>query len=235
DQVTLCIKTIHRPQCCAALVRSIHEHCGTNRPSIHVLDDGKPELRFATNCPAEAGMVDELIETEYDIGLSAGRNRLLDFGESPIVVFTDDDHLVTQRTRLPELIEKLNGHCDIDLLAALSNNDERPRMLRSNGSRLRIHRGYLRKQRSIRWCHYVGNCFVAYRDILQAIRWDEALKVEEHWDFFWRCKLAGVNVAVHVQHSFKHEHVDLPGYQRHRPQFLKRGLEKHGLEKVIWR
>ena len=33
----------------------------------------------------------------------------------------------------------------------------------------------------------------------------------------------------------KHEHVDPPGYQRHRPKFLKRGLEKHGLEKVIWR
>ena len=83
DQVTFCIKTIHRPQCCAALVRSIHEHYGTNRPAIHVLDDGKPELRFSTNCPTEAEMVDQLIETDYDIGLSAGRNRLLDAGETP--------------------------------------------------------------------------------------------------------------------------------------------------------
>ncbi len=97
DQVTFCIKTIHRPQCCAALVRSIHEHYGTNRPAIHVLDDGKPELRFSTNCPTEAAMVDQLIETDFDIGLSAGRNRLLDTGETPIVVFTDDDHLVSLR------------------------------------------------------------------------------------------------------------------------------------------
>ena len=179
DRVTFCIKTIHRPQCCAALVRSIHEHCGSNRPAIQVLDDGKPELRFSANCPTEAGMVDELIETEYDIGLSAGRNRLLDPGNSPIVVFTDDDHLVTARTRLTELVDKLNRNHDIDILAALSNNDERPRLLRSNGARLRIHRGSLKQRGSIRWCHYVGNCFVAYRDILQAIRWDEELKVEE--------------------------------------------------------
>lgn len=47
DQVTLCIKTIHRSQCCAALVRSIHEHCAGTLPTIHVLDDGKPELRFS--------------------------------------------------------------------------------------------------------------------------------------------------------------------------------------------
>ncbi|MEL6898083.1 MAG: glycosyltransferase family A protein [Planctomycetota bacterium] len=134
DQVTFCIKTIDRPQCCAAMVRTIHEYCGSNRPAIHVLDDGKPELRFSTNCPVEAGLVDELIETEYDIGLSAGRNRLLDSGNSPVVVFTDDDHLVTARTRLPELVDKLNRNNEIDLLAALSNNDERPRLLRNNGT-----------------------------------------------------------------------------------------------------
>ena len=110
----------------------------TNRPAIHVLDDGKPELRFSTNCPTEAAMVDQLIETDYDIGLSAGRNRLLDAGDTPIVVFTDDDHLVTKQTQLPELVAKLNKHHDIDLLAALSNDEERPRLLRSNGRRLRI-------------------------------------------------------------------------------------------------
>ncbi len=47
DRVTFCIKTIHRPHCCATLVRSIYEHCGDDRPLIYVLDDGKPELRFS--------------------------------------------------------------------------------------------------------------------------------------------------------------------------------------------
>ena len=122
------------PRSCAASTNTT----ATNRPTIHVLDDGKPELRFSTNCPTEAAMVDQLIETDYDIGLSAGRNRLLDAGDTPIVVFTDDDHLVTQRTKLPELVAKLNKHNDIDLLAALSNDEERPRLLRSNGRRLRI-------------------------------------------------------------------------------------------------
>jgi hypothetical protein len=63
-----------------------------------------------------------------------------------------------------------------------------------------------------------------YRDILQAIRWDESLKFEEYWDFFWRAKLACMNVAVDLSHSFKHEHIDPPGYQRHRPEFLQTGL-----------
>ncbi len=235
DQVTFCIKTIHRPQCCAALVRSIYQHYGDDRPLIHVLDDGMPELRFSVACQAEAAMVDRLIETEYDIGLSAGRNHLLDAGDTPIVVFTDDDHLVTERTGLPELVRKLKVHHDLDLLAALSNHQERPKLMKVDGKRLRIPHGHYRRQGSIHWCHYVGNCFVAYRDILQAIRWDESLKVEEHWDFFWRCKIAGVNVACDVSHSFKHEHIDPPGYRRRRPEFLKTALRKHGIERVIWR
>lgn len=118
EQVTFCVKTIHRPQCRAALVRSIYEHCGDQRPLIHVLDDGQPELRFSKRCPEESAMVDRLIETEYDIGLSAGRNRLLDSGTTPIVVLTDDDHQVTERTQLPLLVQKLVRSPDLDLLAA---------------------------------------------------------------------------------------------------------------------
>ncbi len=44
---------------------------------------------------------------------------------------------------------------------------------------------------------FAKNCFVCVSaDILQAIRWDEDLKVDEHWDFFWRAKIAGVRVGV---------------------------------------
>jgi len=235
DDITFCIKTIHRPQCCAALVRSIYEHCGDDRPRIHVLDDGKPELRFSVNCPVEAAVVDKLIETEFDIGLSAGRNRLLDAGDSPVVVFADDDHLLTERTRLLELVAKLNKHADIDLLAGLSNDEEKPKLLKVDGKTLRIPHGDYQRRGLIRWCHYVGNCFVSYRDILQAIRWDESLKVEEHWDFFWRAKIAGMKVACDMAHSFRHEHVDPPGYRRRRPEFGQLALRKHGLEKVIWK
>ena len=107
DQVTFCIKTIHRPHCCEALVRSIHEYCADDRPRIYVLDDGRPALRFSKVCPDAASMVDQIIETEYDIGLSAGRNRLLEAADTPVVVFTDDDHRVGPQTRLTELVRKL--------------------------------------------------------------------------------------------------------------------------------
>jgi GT2 family glycosyltransferase len=186
DRVTFCIKTIHRPHCCATLVRSIYEQCGENRPLIHVLDDGRPDLRFSKCCPDEAALVDRLVETEYDIGLSAGRNRLLDMGDSPVVVFTDDDHIITEQTRLAELIEKLDRYPELDLLSGMSNTEEGPRMLASRDRVMRIFSGAYRWHDKIARCDYVGNCFVAYRDILQAIRWDEELKVEEHWDFFGR-------------------------------------------------
>jgi GT2 family glycosyltransferase len=235
DRVTFCIKTIHRPHCCATLVRSIYETCGEHRPLIHVLDDGRPDLRFSKCCTEEAAMVDRLVETEYDIGLSAGRNRLLDLGDSPVVIFTDDDHVITEKTRLAELVQKLDRYPDLDLLSGMSNTDEGPRMLHVKDGVLHIQPGELRRHQAIARCHYVGNCFAAYRDVLQAIRWDEDLKVEEHWDFFWRAKLAGMKVGVATDHVFKHVHVDPPGYVRKRPEFLTLGLQKHGLRKVMWK
>ncbi len=180
-------------------------------------------------------MVDRLIETDYDIGLSAGRNRLLDAGDTPVVIFSDDDHLVTVQTRIPELVEKLDRYPDLDLLAAMSNDEEGPRLLSIEDRVMRIRFAELSRHNNIARCHYVGNCFAAYRDILQAIRWDESLKMEEHWDFFWRCKLAGVKVGVATDHAFKHEHIDPPGYVRRRPEFLRIGKQKYGLRKVMWK
>jgi hypothetical protein len=117
----------------------------------------------------------------------------------------------------------------------MSNTEEGPRMLASRDRVMRIYSGAYRWHDKIARCDYVGNCFVAYRDILQAIRWDEELKVEEHWDFFWRAKLAGMKVAVATDHVFNHVHVDPPGYVRHRPEYLRLGTKKHGLRKVMWR
>ena len=240
DRVTFCIKTIHRPHCCATLVRSIHEYCGDDRPLIYVLDDGKPELRFSLTCPDEAAMVDRLIETEYDIGLSAGRNRLVEAAQTRMVIFSDDDHVVGPQTRLIDLVRKFESS-RLDLLATLSkqphrpNPDGSPRLLNSSGGVLHIPRGEYRRIGDIAECAFVCNCFVAHRDILQAIRWDEDLKVDEHWDFFWRAKIAGVRIGVAMDHVFPHIHVDPPAYTRHRPRFLRAALRKHGLRKVLWK
>ena len=146
DRVTFCIKTIHRPQCCATLVRSIYEHCGDERPLIYVLDDGKPDLRFSQVCPDEATLVDRLIETEYDIGLSAGRNRLVEAAQTRMVIFSDDDHVVGPQTRLNDLVRKFESS-RLDLLATLSKQPHRahpdgaPRLLTSAGGVLHIPRG----------------------------------------------------------------------------------------------
>ncbi|WP_234824197.1 glycosyltransferase family 2 protein [Bremerella cremea] len=179
-------------------------------------------------------MADKIIETEYDIGLSAGRNRLLDMATTPFVFFADDDHQVTKRTHLRGLVDELIKNEQIDLLATLSSNVGRPRLLKVEGRTLRIPRGFYHASGPLRWCHFVSNCFVAYRDILSAVRWDETLKMEEHWDFFWRAKLAGVKVAVNVARSFRHRHIDPPGYHRRRPEFRRASLKKHGLKRVIW-
>ena len=41
--------------------------------------------------------------------------------DTPVVVFTDDDHVITEQTRLAELVEKLDRYQDLDLLSGMSN------------------------------------------------------------------------------------------------------------------
>jgi hypothetical protein len=128
DRVTICIKTIHRPHCCATLVRSIHEHCGDDRPLIYVLDDGKPHLdrcRWQRSKPPELPFPDnrqsiELINewkddppTSYDIGsifrpdLAA---NLLAVYPKLLVSGTWSDELTVYDERLTNLDETFSSH-----------------------------------------------------------------------------------------------------------------------------
>ncbi len=70
-------------------------------------------------------MVDRLIETEYDIGLSAGRNRLVEAAQNSDGDLLDDDHVVGPQTRLNDLVRKFDSS-RLDLLATLSKQPHRP-------------------------------------------------------------------------------------------------------------
>ena len=50
--ITFCIKTIHRPWSCHRLVQSLREQIAD--PTIVVVDDGRPELRFSEKYPETA-------------------------------------------------------------------------------------------------------------------------------------------------------------------------------------
>ena len=82
DQVTFCIKTIHRPWSCQRLVESLRRHF--DNPEIIVVDDGQPELHGngCENChgPGSAHVAAENGDIDVDeaeAGDRLGGDRVL--------------------------------------------------------------------------------------------------------------------------------------------------------------
>ena len=66
DQITFCIKTIHRPWACHRLVESLRKEFGA--PTIVVVDDGRPELRFSAKYPETAQHCRVIDLETHDVG-----------------------------------------------------------------------------------------------------------------------------------------------------------------------
>ncbi len=233
DDLTITIKTIHRPWCCARLIQSIERHAPGVR--IHVLDDGRPDKRLSACYPADAQRVNQLIETEFDIGISAGRNRLLETVETPYFLLIDDDHVVVERSDLIGLMQKLRGcGATCDLLAAHEGR-HRCFAVEEDTRVLRARNHFHRHVDDLYFCDLVPNTFVAKTAVVRDIGWDESLKVREHWEFFYRAWMEGLKVAMTRTHRFDHKHVHNTNYNhlRSRSWYLAKGLKKHGLKRFV--
>lgn len=72
DQITFCIKTIHRPWSCHRLVESLRKQFES--PTIVVVDDGRPEYRFSEKYPETAKHCRVINLDTHDVGVGIGRN-----------------------------------------------------------------------------------------------------------------------------------------------------------------
>lgn len=85
--VTFLVKTHERPQCLRKLLLSLRTQFPRTR--VIIADDGRVSLRHQLN--------DELVTVltlPYDVGLSAGRNALLERVETTYFVTLDDDFVL---------------------------------------------------------------------------------------------------------------------------------------------
>jgi hypothetical protein len=206
-----------------------------------VLDDSPPELQI------EQDPRYRLISTEENIGISAGRNRLLSQVSTKVVALFDDDFIVGPEAQLGVLAELvLNGHCDLVAGAVRETSGF------WNGGWIYTQAGSVLKKRhaahSLTVCEIQGkrvelfrvdqvnNAFVARTEFVRSIGWDDALKLREHDDFALRAASLGV-VAYTPQAIVDHRPSDPPGYReiredsgRYHEHFLRKwnlsGVEK---------
>jgi len=81
----------------------------------------------------------------------------------------------------------------------------------------------------------VSNAFLARRDTIARVRWDDEIKTYEHWEFFYRAsQIEHLQIAVALDCSVVHDHVAAKPYGalRARPKFRRLGLRKHGFDSL---
>lgn len=198
--VTIIIKTHQRQAECNRLIASIRRFY----PSVRIIvgDDSQT--------PADIVRADRVERFEYDIGLSAGRNRLVDLVETAYVLLVDDDCLFYESTRLEEMIAVLDAG-RYNLVGGNMGWETMHGCLKKDGDILHILKGAFRNEdaqgnRRYDFCH---NFFMARTDVMKQARWPEEIKIyAEHVHFFWAnrqaLKVTKCNVSVghcHVRDS----------------------------------
>ena len=202
--LTVMIKTMDRMDKVFELLRSLR----ALYPSVPVIvaDDGERAQGRGTGGSADF----EYLPLPYDVGLSAGRNAMLDRVRTPLVLTLDDDFLLDADAVVAELVHVVaTQHADI--AAGRNPVDEGlygfefNGLLERNGTVLTLLPGSRRSLAfNCRVVDIVPNLFVARTDVLRSLRWDPALKLGEHEDFFLRARAAGLTVATCASVSFTH-------------------------------
>ena len=191
-QTTFIIKTFERPTKPVALVKSI-EKFYPNVPIIIIDDSKKPiDKKWAPHI--------QYIHTEYDIGLSEGRNRALKLVKTKYFVLLDDDFEFTQQTKIEtfkELLEKYN----FDLIGGKLFEVDMPYLQYIGFFKIYRKVLYIWTYKDIsNACEIISvdftwNFFLAKTNVIQKNPWDSELKLGEHENFFLNLKNNNVKVG----------------------------------------
>lgn len=188
---TFIIKTLERPDELARLLRSLRGLHETER--VLVADDSRDHAPAEAACGAFGA---ELLRLEHDVGLSAGRNALVEAVDTSTFVLLDDDFELLPRSNVEALVAMVEaGLFDIAGGSVLHNGTltHFAGTMRVEGDALVLARRDSRDgcpvDVDITWNFWAGSTQAVRR-----VLWDERLKVCEHHDFFLRCKADGCQI-----------------------------------------
>lgn len=222
DEITILIKTFKRPNICQRLINSIRDFYPEIK--IFVLDDDENETNFLN--------IDRYIKTEFDIGISAGRNRLVNECETPYCMILDDDCIFLKETNIASLIKELKDR-DLDILQPKVIQDDvnlkYQGIISIDGTTIK----HTRKEDGL--MDYVLNIFIAKTDTLKKYKWDERFKTGEHAQYFFDHK-GKMKIGVSDVATIEHKHFNKDDYNEYRNKaynYIKMGLKKDGFTRRI--
>jgi len=223
----LLVKTLERPAALRRLLESIQAH---DLPWPVLVGDDSQDHAAARDVCREFPAV-RLLEMDHDIGLSAGRNALVDAAETPFVVVLDDDFILFPTTNLDHLVAyPRSGVCDIAGGTVYHNGQ----ITHYEGTlRLDPPRLYMAavKATTPTRVDITYNFLAADRLALQQVRWNDELKLCEHQDFFLRAQRAGLKVWYIPDVAINHVPTNEGNYGYYR---RTRGTELYETFKRTW-
>jgi GT2 family glycosyltransferase len=204
-EVTAIVKTFERPKQLRRLVRSIKRFF----PRLHIIvaDDSFQ--------PASVDGV-ELIRLAPDSGISAGRNAMLERVRTPYFLLLDDDTQFTHQTRIDRLLKTIQDfkvhlaagtytRCKNRLLWIRKKPQPFFGTIERCGTHLKISSGYRSVSHGLILCDLVHNFFVAHTQSIRDMGgWAEALKLNEHAEFFVRFQEHGLKAAYCPDVTLRH-------------------------------
>ena len=201
-QTTFIIKTFERPEKLFVLLTSIEKFYP--EVPIIIIDDSKKPIK------KEWLPHIQYVYTEYDIGLSEGRNRAVKLVKTKYFVLLDDDMEFTEQTQIEVFVTLLKKY-NFDLIGGKCNyfgyND------------YPVLAGFFKVYRKVLYiCLYkcpsdvrdlvtvdvTENFFLAKTDVIRKHLWDAELKIEEHESFFFNLKNNAVRVGCVPSVSVNH-------------------------------
>lgn len=232
--VTLGIKTFDRPECLKALMVSVRRYY----PDLAILvaDDGDGRRGSAEDICEEHSA--QRLRMPFDSGLSAGRNLLVSRATTEFIVIVDDDFVFTGHTNLVHFRSEMEGY---DILGgSLRRPDGTLQryegLMEQVGSELRMYRPNPKRTCPM---HIVLNFLMARVAVLRQIGWYEPLKMIEHEDFFWRCRIAGVRVgycpSVSCIHGGIPQAVDYQRFRNRSAEYQSIVRRRWGWQSVAWK
>jgi len=236
SQTTVLIKTFQRPKDLDRLIRSLRRYY----PELQILvgDDG-----FQPSPRSDVGY----IRLPEDIGVSAGRNALLERVKTPYFLMLDDDLEFFRKTKIEKLTQLVDqGELDI---AAGNYVKIKRKLFFIHRRRLQPYHGLFdfrdNQLRLVRGSHYQGKdyllCdithqfFVARTDAIRALGgWDPELRMNDHEEFFVRARRQGLRIGYRSDVMVLHWNSRPAGYCKFRYRsYHQIAAKKIGVEAVV--
>lgn len=225
--LTICIKTLERPEELDKCLKSIRKYYPKVR--IIVADDSR--------APSVNSLADEYYFLEHDVGVSAGRNFLIDKVDTKYCMFIDDDTLFTNESRIERALDILDDNKEINMVAGTIKGTTFHGLLEKRGEIMIRH---MRKHRRIINGHKIYDfdiqIFIARTETMVENKWNENLKTVEHTEYFWRA-IGNIVLTRIPDWRFLNTAARNTTYSKYRVQrireYMKKQCDAMGVERIV--